>query len=75
MTATGGVLPYVYLWQRQGGSTSIIIGDPTSPVGEFGWSGALSGPPRVSNWRCQVTDAASTVVYTGTVRVSIDPSA
>lgn len=75
VTATGGVLPYVYLWQRQGGSTSIIIGDPTSPVGEFGWSGALSGPPRVSNWRCQVTDAASTVVYTGTVRVSIDPSA
>lgn len=75
MTVTGGVPPYVYLWQRQGGSSSIIIGDPTSPVGEFGWSGALFGPPRVSTWRCRVTDAASSVVYTSTINVSINPSA
>jgi len=75
VTVTGGVPPYVYLWQRLSGSTNIIVGDPASPVGEFGWTGALSGPPRLSNWRCQVTDSASTVAYTSSLQVSINPSA
>lgn len=75
VAVTGGVAPYAYLWQRQSGSTNIIAGDPTAAVTEFGWTGALSGPPRLSSWRCRVTDAASSVVYTSTINVSINPSA
>jgi len=74
-TATGGVAPYVYLWQRMSGSTNIIAGEPTAATTEFGWTGALTGPPRLSTWRCRVTDAASTVIYTGNITVSINPSA
>lgn len=75
VVATGGVAPYLYLWQRLNGSTNIIAGDPTAATTEFGWSGAWSGPPRLSTWRCRVTDAASTVIYTSTIKVSINPSA
>jgi YD repeat-containing protein len=73
--ATGGTAPYVYLWQRLSGSTNIEAGDPTAASTEFGWDGPLSGPPRLSSWRCRVTDATSTIAYTNTIRVTINPSA
>jgi hypothetical protein len=67
VSVSGGVSPYSYQWTRISGSTDIVISDPNSPVVEFGWVGSWSGPPRLSAWVCQVTDAnnntASTSVH------------
>lgn len=73
-TVTGGVPPYTYSWQRLSGSTNILANDPTAAETPFYWDGPLSGPPKLSTWRCTVTDSASTVVNSSNVQVTFDPS-
>lgn len=74
-TVAGGTPPYVYLWQKLSGSAYIYADNPTGATTRFRWSGSYSGPPKLSNWRCQVTDSASVVAYSDSIRVGIDPSA
>lgn len=75
VTVTGGTPPYYLTWQRVSGNQATY---PTAPNGTpTGWyfTGQM-GFPYLKNsiWRCQVSDAASTTVYTANVSVSIDVS-
>lgn len=70
---TGGIAPYAYLWQRVSGHTGTSASSPTGASTTWMFtSGSPTPPIKVSVWRCRVTDAASTVVYTGDVEVTLD---
>ncbi len=68
--ASGGTPPYSYQWQRVSGSTATTASTPNSFDTSFVTTGTV-GPPRVSTWRCQITDAASTVVFTNNITVRV----
>ena len=70
-----GSAPYSYLWQRISGSTNIVCADPTAVETSFVWTGSTSGPPRQSQWQCQVTDSLGATALSNGVRVTIDPGA
>ena len=70
-TVTGGVAPYAYLWQYVSGNAGIAATSPTASSTTWSYSGTPIGPPKAANWRCRVTDSASTVVYTANVLVRI----
>lgn len=71
VTANGGVAPYAYLWERLSGVATTVAYYPASNQGIWYYTGTAIGPPKVTTWRCRVTDGASTVVYTPTVTVRI----
>ena len=76
MTATpsGGVAPYVYLWNRVSGDSAAEATAPNSASTLFDRFEIPPGPPKVSQWRCTVTDAASQVAHTPNVQVTFyDP--
>jgi len=73
-SVSGGTPPYIYLWQRQTGSSYITANNPTGSRTKFYWSGPFSGAPKSSSWRCRVTDAASVVTYSPDVEVTFDPA-
>ena len=73
--ASGGVAPYSYAWQRVSGHQFTFAQSPTSSSTIWYVSGGTLFPPiKSSIWRCQVTDAANTSVFTPNVSVSIDVS-
>lgn len=73
VTVTGGTPPYTYLWQRVSGNSSTFATSPTANTTDWIFTGGGFGNPiKNSVWRCQVTDAASTTIYTANVSVTID---
>ena len=75
VTATGGTPPYTYLWQRVSGNSSTSATNPTSNSTSWIFTGGgVTNPIKSSIWRCQVTDAASTTIFTSNVAVTIDVS-
>lgn len=73
-TASGGVPPYAYLWERLSGATTTVAATPTDASTTWYYTGTPVGPPKVTTWRCKVTDSASTVAYTATVTVRMQMS-
>lgn len=67
VTVSGGVSPYVYAWQRVSGAAAISVVSPTASATTWWYSGPAVPPDKIAYWRCKVTDAASTVVYTNQV--------
>ncbi len=73
-TPLGGVAPYVYLWNRVSGDSATEATAPNSASTLFDRFEIPPGPPKVSQWRCTVTDAASQVAHTPNVQVTFyDP--
>lgn len=74
VTASGGVAPYTYAWQRTSGHSSTSAHSPTS--NSTTWSIPLSVGYGTfsSTWVCVVTDAASNTAQTPTVSVTIQVS-
>ena len=69
-SVSGGSPPYTYLWSRVSGDTDITIQDPTNYYTYF--TALLSSGDSVSTvFKCTVTDAASTVVDTNTITVTL----
>mgnify|MGYP002654837852 CR=1 FL=1 len=70
-TAGGGQPPYAYLWQYVSGDTASIT-TPASADTTFSRTvtqNAFFSVTRTGVYRCRVTDALSTVVFTGNVTV------
>jgi hypothetical protein len=70
-TAGGGQPPYAYLWQYVSGDTATVL-SPTNAVTAFSRTvtqNAFFSVTRTGVYRCRVTDALSTVVFTGNVTV------
>lgn len=74
-TASGGTGPYVYQWRKVSGTPYIEATDPTSSTTEFYWIGPFSGPPRLSGWVCDVTDATMAGASSAVLHVAFDPTA
>lgn len=73
VTATGGTPPYTYAWQRVSGNPNTQADAPTASTTTWTFTGSGTMPPnKVSTWRCQVTDAASTTVHTANATVTIN---
>ena len=70
-TATGGIPPYSYLWQYVSGDAGMPATSPTSSSTSWWSSGPAGGPGKISYWRCRVSDAANTIVYTPNVKITI----
>ena len=70
---TGGTPPYYYAWQRVSGNPATQATNPTGTPTSWVFTGTPGFPwVKVSTWRCQVTDSASTSVFTANITVSID---
>jgi hypothetical protein len=75
-TASGGVGPYSYLWERTPGmpvslqDTQTSVQSPTSASTRWSRTLPTQSAEYVSTWRCRVTDNAGTVVYTPNVTVT-----
>lgn len=75
VTVTGGTAPYYYTWQRVSGNPGTQATNPNGTPNGWIFTGTPGFPwTKVSTWRCQVTDSASTTVYTSNVTVTIDVS-
>ena len=75
VTITGGTPPYYLTWQKISGNPATYPTNPTGTPTEWVFTGSPGFPYLKSSvWRCQVSDAASTTVYTANVSVSIDVS-
>lgn len=75
VSVTGGVPPYAYAWQRLSGHQFTVADNPYgSSTGWYVSGGTLFPPIKNSVWRCQVTDAAGTSLFTSNVSVSVDVS-
>lgn len=68
---SGGVPPYVLLWERVSGDAVTTAATPTAASTIWIRSGPVIGPTRISYWRLRATDSVSTVAYTGQVQVRI----
>ncbi|OXM59501.1 hypothetical protein [Amycolatopsis vastitatis] len=72
VTATGGVAPYSYLWQRLS-STNISASNPGEPSTSFStFIQPGKTTLRTAVFRCQVTDAAGSVAYAPDVTVTFE---
>lgn len=71
VTTTGGVAPYVYVWERTSGNTATSADSQSSHTTGWSYGGPWTGPTKVSAWRCKVSDATAAVVYTPTVAVQM----
>ncbi|MEV0390473.1 hypothetical protein [Nonomuraea sp. NPDC050643] len=74
VTATGGVPPYSYAWQKISGDHATNAASPTGsstgwqrPIPPNGHSGVWS-----SQWRCLVTDSLGIMAYTPVVSVTFE---
>lgn len=70
-TVSGGQAPYTYLWEYVSGDTATAL-SPTSAVTAFSRTVTQISPFTeflTGVYRCRVTDARSTVAYTGNVTV------
>lgn len=70
-TASGGQTPYTYLWEYVSGDTATVLSS-TNAVTAFSRTVTQTSPFtvfRTGVYRCRVTDALSTVVFTGNVTV------
>lgn len=75
VTITGGTAPYFLTWQRVSGNQATQATNPTGTPTTWVFTGTPNFPYlKVSTWRCQVSDSASTVVFTGNLSVTIDVS-
>lgn len=74
-TASGGVAPYSYLWERISGDTGMSATTPTAAATTIGYGlhGEYSQPGDVftSRWRLRVTDSVSTIGYSNYVDATI----
>jgi YD repeat-containing protein len=74
-TASGGYAPYIYAWERVSGNTATLAFTPADRnSGGWYYTGSPVGPPKVSTWRCKVTDAENTVAYSNNVVVTMSMS-
>jgi hypothetical protein len=70
-TVSGGSAPYTYLWEYVSGDTATVL-NSTNAVTAFSRTVTQISPFTVvltGVYRCRVTDALSTVVFTGNVTV------
>lgn len=74
-TASGGTGPYVYHWRKVSGTPYIEVADAMNPTTDFYWIGPFSGPPRLSGWVCDVTDATMAGASSDVLHVAFDPTA
>jgi len=72
-TAIGGLAPYNYAWVRISGDNATEATAPSSASTLFERFVIPPGPPKVSYWRCTITDAASQVAQTSQVQVFFYP--
>lgn len=70
-TPSGGTAPYTYLWQYVSGDSSIFTTTPTEQQTDFSRYGSYTNT-YVANWRCRVTDSASTVAYSSNVTITLN---
>lgn len=70
VSPAGGVPAYTYAWAYVSGNASIAASDPTSAATYFYAFGAAPFN-RSAVWRCTVTDAASTVVISANVTITL----
>jgi hypothetical protein len=71
-TASGGQAPYTYLWEYVSGDTATAT-TGTSASTTFSRTVTQTSPflvTRTGLYRCRVTDALSTIAYTGNVTVN-----
>jgi len=71
-SATGGLGPYRFAWERVSGNTATEATTPNSAATQWIYTGSPVGPPKLSYWRCRVTDAANNVAYTAQVTVKMN---
>lgn len=71
-TPTGGTPGYTYSWVRVSGSASIVANTPTASSSTFSGNVSAGTPTLSAVFRCDVTDAASTVVSSNTVSVTVE---
>jgi YD repeat-containing protein len=71
-SATGGVAPYAFSWERVSGNADTAPTAPNSASAYWTYTGSPVGPPKLSYWRCRVTDAANNVAYTAQVTVKMN---
>jgi hypothetical protein len=67
-TASGGVAPYTYLWERTSGDASTTASNPTGDITTFVRTSVSPGLFS-SVWRCKVTDDVGTIAYSPTIIV------
>lgn len=73
VTPAGGVPGYTYAWTRVSGDTDIAATDPTANATYFYAFGAAPFN-KTAVWHCTVTDAASTVVVSANVTITLQYS-
>ena len=72
-SATGGTPPYSYLWQLLTSTGGLVlIGNATASATRFSAPGLTAGQIRRGTARLRVTDAASTVVFSGEVDIKLE---
>ena len=69
-SVSGGSPAYTYLWSKVSGDPDITIQSPTSYYTYF-TALLTSGDSATTVFKCTVTDAASTVVDTNTITVTL----
>lgn len=72
VTASGGVAPYSYAWQRTSGHTSTGAHSPTSNATTWYVPLNQGYGTYSSTWICVVTDAASNSAQTASISVTIE---
>ena len=73
VTATGGVAPYAYSWQRVSGSSLVSATNPAGASTSFSTSlPARRTTIRTAVFRCLVTDAAGIMAYAPNVTVTFE---
>lgn len=70
-TGSGGTSPYTYAWSRVSGDSSITASSSANRTTSFSRTGCIAGTAYSGVWRCQVTDAAGTIVYSDNVSITI----
>lgn len=64
VTTVGGVRPYRYQWLLQSGSARVVVRAPTASTTAFSVAGLSAGETVSAVYKCQVSDAAGTVLLT-----------
>jgi hypothetical protein len=70
-TASGGTSPYTYKWLYVSGNRAISATSGNSRTTSFTRTNCSAGTSYAATWRCQATDAAGTVAYSGNVSITL----